>query len=230
MNQRRSIGWCFAFLLPAGVLLGSYPFGGQIYRNATLSITATVTLVVLLTVTTITDLSTQRIPNWITYPSFFWAVGLNALVSLPPGAPLVQMIRTPSPSMLIPIIGLAGSLLGAFACFLLMLVTHSATGGGAGDVKLATAIGAFLGLYQGVLAVCYSFVVAGVVCLAIAIWVLGPLEILKAFGRRLGALFIPLIVPEPTPQQQALLGRPIPMGLFFACGTLMTRIDWISKL
>ena len=230
MSPQRCVSWCIAILLPAGVLIVSYLLGAQKSDNSVLVITATATLAVLLTVSTVTDLSTQRIPNWITYPSLLWAVGLNSLVSISPDPPLVVLAESTSHSLLVPPIGLSPSLLGAFVCFLLMLVSHSATGGSAGDVKLATAIGAFLGVHQGMLAICFSFVVAGVVCLAIAIWVLGPLDILRAFGRRIGALFIPMVVPESTPEQEALLGRPIPMGLFFACGTLMTRFDWVGVL
>ena len=94
-------------------------------------------LVAVVLVAGVWDLATRRIPNWITVPGA--ALGL-AIQSYYGGWH-----------------GTVSSLLGALLGFSLFLLLYFAGGMGAGDVKLAAAVGAFVGAQSFV----YVFVVTG---------------------------------------------------------------------
>ena len=119
-------------------------------------------------------------------------------------------------------VGFGAALAGGAALFLIFLLVSAVTGGGAGDVKLAGGLGTLLGIDSGTDAMAYSFIVAGFVVLSWATLQHGPLRIVAAFARLAGHFFLPTWVLGPTPQQRALLVSPVPLGPFFACGTLLT--------
>ena len=170
------------------------------------------TLLVLLGVAAVTDVRWHRIPNWATYTALLWALALNSAHALGLPATLASLLGT---------VGLSDSLLGGGACFLCALVLFGTTGGGAGDVKLLTVIGATLGLNPGMRAALYGFIAAGAGCLAWALWQHGPLAVLKAFGRLAGSFLFPRRVGCPTPEQARLLRLPVPLAPFFAVGTVL---------
>jgi prepilin signal peptidase PulO-like enzyme (type II secretory pathway) len=122
-------------------------------------------------------------------------------------------------------VGLSESLAGAFFCFLITLAGYHLSGRGAGDVKLATAIGALLGIHQGVFAVAYSYIVAAVAIIIWSVWLNGPLTLLKAGLRTLGSVLGPLWPFPPTAADTALMVRPIPLGPYFAIGTLLVVLE-----
>jgi Flp pilus assembly protein protease CpaA len=170
-------------------------------------------LLALLGLAAVTDFRWHRIPNWATYTAALWAVALNAAHTLGvPPATQTGLVGT---------VGLPDSLLGGGVCFLCTLVLFGTTGGGAGDVKLLTVIGAMLGLNAGIHAMLYGFIAAGAGCLAWALWKHGPLAILKAFGRLVGGFLFPRWVGCPTPEQVRLLRLPVPLAPFFALGTIL---------
>src|SRR6476620_8881213 len=83
-----------------------------------------VTLTVVVLIAAFTDLQSRRIPNWLTLPAL--PVGL-----------LAQTVYGD---------GIWQALLGALAGFLALFLLFAVGAGGAGDVKLFTVVGAFVGL------------------------------------------------------------------------------------
>ncbi|OAI51119.1 hypothetical protein AYO44_17310 [Planctomycetaceae bacterium SCGC AG-212-F19] len=169
--------------------------------------------VLLLAVCTVTDLRWRKIPNWATYSAVLWALGVNA----------AALVADPG---VLGALGIARCVVGTVACFVLMLVVYEFSGGGAGDVKLAAALGSLLGVEQGVAALIYSYLVAGVLLLAYAVWKLGPIYLGKTLGRKLGAFFLPTLIDAPAGEAARLLQQPIPLSLFFALGTLPVLLGW----
>src|SRR5262249_45056480 len=120
-----------------------------------------------------TDLAWRKIPNWATYPALLWAVLLNAFAALAPGVAGAPAWPGVDPTLhgagapgLLGHVGLGWCLLGAVACFVVMFFIYRLAGGGAGDVKLAAALGALLGLEGGLTALVFTYIAAGVAALA----------------------------------------------------------------
>ena len=101
------------------------------------------------------------------------------------------------------------------------------SGRGAGDVKLAAVIGALLGVQHGVFAVAYSYIVAAVAIIVWSTWVNGPLAIVKAAVRTIGKVLGPLWPFPPSSTDTELLLRPIPLGPYFAIGTLLVVLELV---
>src|SRR6185312_3923178 len=93
--------------------------------------------------------------------------------------------------------------------------------GGAGDVKLAAVIGALLGLHDGVFAVAYSYIVAAIAIIIWSTWKNGPLALVKAGIRALGRALGPYWPFPSTSEDKSLLMTPVPLGPYFAIGTLI---------
>jgi prepilin peptidase CpaA len=81
--------------------------------------------VICVSLAAIIDISTRRIPNWLTIPGICIGVCTNGYLN---GAE-----------------GVKSSLLGVCAGFLLLFFAYLLGGMGAGDVKLLSAVGSFLG-------------------------------------------------------------------------------------
>ena len=173
-------------------------------------------LILLLTAATVTDLRQRKIFNWATYPALGWGL----LISLP------GFSRIAGPGS----IGLAASLSGATLCFGLMLCAYTLARGGAGDVKLAAAIGALLGPDAGVLVIAFTYIIAGLAIIGWTIQTRGPLVLCAALARRLGATVLPARVQPPSEQQTLLLDRPVPLAGFFAIGTACVVLDLPAML
>jgi prepilin peptidase CpaA len=131
--------------------------------------TAILTGAVLLSVIAgITDFRSRRIPNWLTAPALFLGVALNTVAS--------------------GVHGLKVSLLGAGLGLLLLLPFVLLRSLGAGDWKLAGALGAFVG--PGVLAdlLMGSVFVAGIMALGLVIYKGRLRETMRNMGRLLASL------------------------------------------
>lgn len=177
-------------------------------------------LVLVLAVCAYTDLTARRIPNWATYSAALWALLLNAAHDLR----LTAWLATPEE---LGAIGLGQSLVGAGICFATLFLVYSLAGGGAGDVKLAAAIGAFLGAEKGLWAIGLTYLLAGLATVGWTIWRIGPIKLGHTFMRRAGKVFLSNCVAATTPDEQALLASPVPLAGFFALGTLLVMCDVI---
>ena len=213
-NQRSR--WAAALLLPAVVgpiwCLGWNSHGGKIG-----TLTGLVLLAMLIT-SAITDLRRHRIYNWVTYSAFLWALLINIWASTIQSENTLAMLGS---------VGIGQCLAGATLCFLITFFGYDLSGGGAGDVKIATAIGALLGIEHGIFAVAYSYIVAGIAIMIWTTWTNGPLALLKAGGRKIAGLLGPFSPFAATEQDQALLTKPIPLGPYFAIGTLLVVLELV---
>ena len=157
----------------------------------------------------------QRLPNWLTYTTAVWGLGLNALADV--AGPTTSWIGG---------VGLGGSLAGLLVLFVAMLVMFTLSGGGAGDVKFAAAVGALLGLNAGATALIYAFIIAGVWVLGVALIKLGPIALFKLAVRPIVRLafrgWIPLwLAPADSQHEELALKAPVALGPFFAAGMLL---------
>lgn len=174
-------------------------------------------LLAVLAACTVTDVRGNRIYNWATYSAFLWAILINIAALPSPSAPPEWLGS----------VGIGQSLGGAALCFLITLAGYHMSGRGAGDVKLAAVLGAILGIHHGVFAVAYSYIVAAVAIIIWSTWVNGPLAIAKAAVRSIGKLFGHLWPWLPTASDSALMLKPIPLGPYFAIGTLLVVLELV---
>jgi prepilin peptidase CpaA len=199
---------------------------------------ATVLLLGLLIVATVTDLARHRIYNWTTYPGVLAAWAINALgtvwlaiagASAAGGQQPVDhhppwLAATGSdPETLcdwLGCIGLRDSLLGFLVCGAVLVVCFVLFKVGGGDVKLMAMLGAFLGVDAGLRAMLWTFVLGGCTGLIVLVWRVGPVRLAAAAARylvwvvRLGR-FSPL-----SPDQRAKLQPP----LFLAPSALVAAV------
>jgi Flp pilus assembly protein protease CpaA len=188
-------------------------------------------LLSVLAICAMTDIQGRRIFNWATYTALIWALLINGVASIchtgsPESTSHSLSTITIGPGML-GAVGIGQSLGGAALCFIITLTGYHMSGRGAGDVKLATVIGALLGINHGVFAVAYSYIVAAVAIILWSTWVIGPLAIAKAFVRTIGTWLGPLWPFPPTASDSALMLRPIPLGPYFAIGTLLVVLELV---
>jgi len=151
----------------------------------------------VLCVATFTDLRSRRIPNWLVLP--FLAVGIVVAAWLHGWH------------------GVGSSLEGAGAAFLIYGFLFWMGGMGAGDVKLCTAIGAWIGPYQLLIALVMTGLVGGLMAL---VW--------AACGGFLKELFEQTgdLVFRTKEAGEAVLSNPkrrkMPYAPAIAIGTLMS--------
>ncbi len=189
-------------------------------------------LVAALATCTVTDVRGHRIFNWTTYSAFLWAIAINVAASLwPAGGEAIVTRVTSGAAAVGPAwlggVGIGQSLAGAALCFIITLAGYHMSGRGAGDVKLAAAIGALLGVHHGVFAVAYSYIVAAIAIIIWSTWVIGPMAIIKASLRTIGNVLGPLWPFPPSSSDKALMLRPIPLGPYFAIGTLLVVLELV---
>jgi prepilin peptidase CpaA len=117
-------------------------------------------MLVLTAIAAVTDFRRQKIYNWTTYPGILVGLGLQGLEG---GWPAFE-----------------DGLWGLLACGGVMLacfVFFPDLGGG--DVKLIAMLGAGLGLNDGILAMLWTFVIGFAAGLAVLIWKVGAVQLLR---------------------------------------------------
>ena len=213
----RPLAWAGALLAP--VVIGPLWMGALATSSSgSPQLLGTLTgfvVVVTAAAAAYTDARWQLIPNWVTYSAALWGVGINVCASWAPES--FQNLGG---------VGLGASLAGLILLFTLFLIVFSFTGGGAGDVKLAGAIGALLGFELGAEALLYAFAAAGI---AIAVWAvgsIGPITVVRLLARRFGGQYFPTWISPATEQDRKILSMAIPLGPFFAVGMLIVVTDF----
>jgi prepilin peptidase CpaA len=173
-------------------------------RMLPLPIRVTLTLVVV--IAAVTDLKSRRIPNWLTLPAV--PIGLVA-----------QTIYGE---------GFLASFYGACAGFVALLALFAIGAGGAGDVKLFTVVGSFVGIHNLLVVFVLVALLGGVAAVIVALraGALGNVlrniaAILMSAGRGRWREF----------QQRSDLNRPgalsLPYGAVIAAGVLL--FTWFPR-
>lgn len=173
-------------------------------------------LLALLVAASYSDLRWRRVPNWLTYSALGWTLLLAALAT--PRTPASLLTGVPA----IDPLQLTDALTGGAVCFAGMLILYRLSGTGGGDVKLAAAIGALVGVQAGVSTILWCHLLAAGGTLA---WRAATGDGRRAANRI--ALRIGLPLPFPGFQGHAELPRvspttQIPLAAFFAGGVVLT--------
>lgn len=219
VSRGRVAAWQVAWAVPLVVFAASTLL--QLEPTAQWQTSCGIVLLLLVAAAAFTDLRWCKIPNWLTYPAFTWAILANA----------ISHAVSPEFTRAWGVVGIVDSLAGAIIPFFFMLVIFSMTGGGAGDVKLTAALGAFLGLARVIDVLLLSIVFAGGFAAIRVIWTLGPQGVASLIYRRVGSWLLPLSVAPPTQEQRDFMRQPMPLGPSFAIGTALVlfdlRMEWI---
>ena len=166
----------------------------------TLEIICAVATAIVVVSAMVTDLRSRRIPNALTFTAFGVAV-------------IVRLVFQGW-------LGLGLALAGAVLAPAVLLIIHLGKGLGMGDVKLAAAVGAFLGPMLAVAAMLCAAVIGGVIAIAL----------LMRRGQLLAELFslfligLPFVKPkepiDPPATSPAVLT--MPYGVAIGIGSLVT--------
>ncbi|MEX1222978.1 MAG: A24 family peptidase [Pirellulales bacterium] len=138
-----------------------------------------------------TDLLRQKIYNVVTYSGVLAALLLNLFGTCVEQGWLGDMLaaRQQRWQEIIGWIGFGESLVGFLACGLILVVCFVFFEVGGGDVKLLAMVGAFLGVYQGIEVLLWSFVLGGAFALITLIWRYGAWSLVKGLFQRLRFVF-----------------------------------------
>ena len=158
----------------------------------------TVSIVALATLAAWSDIRTRRIPNALTFTGFAVALALRALVGFD---------------------AVGAGLLGALLAFGLSLPLFLVRGLGAGDVKLLTACGAFLGPGRLLHAVLITALAGGLMALVAILRRGALLQTLRNCGRIVVGIFSPARRPGlPTLASPGAIT--VPYGVAIAIGSV----------
>lgn len=160
------------------------------------------------------DTDRRVIPNWISYPLISFGVITNLVMTVTVDENQVNNV------------GIQASLTGAAICFFLMLVLYLANATGGGDVKLAAAIGAFLGPHDGLMAIGWCHLIAGIVAV---IWMLSRLSFPMLIASVIGYAKIAVWerrAPRVSAEVCSLANKRMPMAAFFALGVIITQLGY----
>jgi len=142
----------------------------------------------------------RRIPNWLTVSGLVAGIGVN--------------------TALFGLAGMKASLLGAALGLGLLLPFVLLRSLGAGDWKLAGALGACVGPRQLITVLMGTVLVAGVMALAVVIWKRRLIQTLHNIVRMLAA-FLSLRMPGPDVSLDSPQSTKIPFGVAMALTVLL---------
>jgi prepilin peptidase CpaA len=158
-----------------------------------------------------TDLRSRRIPNWLTVPGFVVGIAVNVMAN--------------------GWAGLKTSLLGAGLGLLVLLPFVFLRSLGAGDWKLAGALGAFVGWEGMVSLLMGSVFVAGIMALALVIYKGRFKETLRNIGRLLASM-LTLRMPGAEVSLDNPQSLKVPYGVALALTTFLFGVGkiWEAKI
>lgn len=174
----------------------------------TVPMLASALLIALLVASSYTDLRWHRVPNWLTYSALAWTFLLTASATQrTPQSLLLNGNTTAS-------LQLTDAVLGGAVSFAGMLILYRLSGTGGGDVKLAAAIGALVGVQAGVSTILWCHLLAAGGTLG---W-----RAVNRIALRIGSP-LPLDRTEPVaPTGATQPTTQIPLAAFFAGGVVLT--------
>jgi len=187
---------------------------------------ATVLLLGLVLVATLTDLARRKIYNWTTYPGMLVGLGLNAAGTawLALGGVDEGRLRC------LGWIGLTDSLWGLLLCGSLMLVCFVMFHVGAGDVKFMAMLGALLGCDQGLEAMLWTFVLGGCMGVIVLVWRVGLLRLVaRVFRQFVWTLRLGRWSPL-TPDERAQLQTPLFLAPNALAAVVIVRFSLLEVL
>lgn len=170
-----------------------------------------VVLGVALVVASVTDLASQKIYNWTTYPAI--AIGLI-------GHTLLGGLGGDEGQL-----GLAGSAAGFAVGFGPLLVAWMAGGINAGDVKLMGAVGALTGWRFTLETMFFGFAAAAVMAFAVMLRRRIVLDTLRRIGRFLYLSFSPHKPSDPATAESPK----IPFGFALCIGAAVALVDVLLR-
>jgi prepilin peptidase CpaA len=109
--------------------------------------------------------------------------------------------------------GLEDAIVGLLVCGGVILFVFLFNGTGGGDVKLIAMLGAGLGLYDGIEAMLWTFVLGAILAVAILIWQTGFVELVKRTAFHMWCVvrarsWVPLTKEERAPLQRTMFLAP----------------------
>lgn len=210
----RDLGWVGAF---AGPLIFAPVWASNTPENwGFLGSMIGFQLLFLLAISTITDIRSRKIYNASTYSAILIVLTASVWTSL-----------THTHSGFLGATGIGSTIAGAAVCFFVVFLAYQMTGCGAGDVKMATVIGAILGWRLGLTAVGISYIVAAIAALGSVAWSIGPKRLVNLFGSAIAQSVFPRHMKNPKYADHQQLTSTIPMAPFFAVGTILAILELI---
>jgi len=172
---------------------------------------------------TVIDIRYLTIPNWVTYPALTWAVLANAMWSTGIVSDPMLTDRWPlNASMYLGAIGIAESISGMLVCFFALFWNYAIVRRGAGDVKLASVIGAWLGVKCGVSAIVFGLLLAASIVLSVALWRFGAVSVVCYLIQK---MMRPVVGSGQVNKEiEAWFRRPTPIAAALAAGTLLVFV------
>lgn len=131
---------------------------------------ATILLLGPMLIAATTDVARHKIYNWTTYTGILAAFGFHAIGSFLLAGNDADAGRLAK----LGFIPFSECLFGFGLCGLVMLFSFAIFRVGGGDVKLIAMVGAFVGPWQGVMVMLWTFVLGGCMGLCVLIWRVGP--------------------------------------------------------
>ncbi|MFP4105981.1 MAG: prepilin peptidase [Phycisphaerae bacterium] len=163
-------------------------------------------LLVILVIASVTDLSTGKIPNWLTYS--------GALIGLI-GHTVVGGLSGDQETM-----GLVDALLGLLVGFIPLFVVLQMGGIGGGDAKLMGVIGALAGWKFALVALFYGLGVAAIIGIAMMI----RRRILIRTFVRIWRFLMMAVSPKHTVDPASKDSPKVAIGFAFAVGSLIALL------
>ena len=179
----------------------------------------------MIAVSTVTDFKWCRIFNWTTYLAFGWAVAFGVFADLYGDIPIYHGGSTTPLAEVVGVSGLFQVLTGFCVCFGAMLAMFFVFGGGAGDVKYIAALGALVGWEGGLYTWVYGCIAAAIFTIGVALVRIGPKTLLAELLCKFGLFRLSMTLGGPRSETKQLFRRRIPMGPFFAIGSLVVLLS-----
>ncbi len=210
---------CKVFLVNSGLTISllaasSYVVCVVVCRENVIGALVVLIFAIALLVAAWIDTKSRLIPNRLTYPLVLCGIGVNLAMSI-----LVS-------DEVAGVVGIEESVKGAAICFSLMLLLFLSNATGGGDVKLATAIGAFMGPEAGIQAIAWCHMLAGV---CVLIWMLSRVRFMQASQATWAYFKTCFFLGRPQPfalTTGSVAHKRIPMAAFFALGVLVTELGF----